>query len=91
MTDGLFTLLPTLYAFARTSTSRYPIVPEFTKYLGSNTIGGLIYVLRPLETWGLFTDLKTSHFLTHVAIIGAAITFSGTLLEAYSSKTSPVE
>jgi predicted membrane channel-forming protein YqfA (hemolysin III family) len=88
---GLLTLLPTLYAFARTSASRYPMVPEFIKYLGFNTVGGLIYVLRPLETWGLFTNLKISHFLMHVGIIGAAITFSGTLLEAYSSKTSPVK
>ena len=84
-TFALLTLLPAVHAVFWTSACRYPLAPDYIRYAAFNTIGGLFYLLRFPERWGIVKRWKVSNYAIHVFILGAAVLYSRCLVTAYAS------
>lgn len=79
---GLFALVPTIHAL--TETFHNPPQPsiDFLWFAGTNTLGAIFYLLRPLERMGAFNTWSPGLYIMHLVLIYSSIVYSRDVLKA---------
>ncbi|KAH8691832.1 hypothetical protein BGW36DRAFT_304334, partial [Talaromyces proteolyticus] len=85
---GLLAFAPAIIACFRPSNCRFSMSMAYIRYVVYNVLGAVFYLGRLPER--LFVKSRVSDAILHLILLGSALTFSVTLLNAYESPKNPV-
>ncbi|KAJ5640338.1 Hly-III-related protein [Penicillium longicatenatum] len=80
----LLSLVPTINTITNTVFTPTPLALQFCRFIACSTLGGVNYLLRPLERLGVIVGWKPSLYAMHLVLAYSAVVYSKSMLDSMS-------